>query len=261
MTGVSPDTKDKVLQSWQQLYRVLNTTGPAHECLQRWGYFVMVDRASWGDGLQALVQDPDALMAQGEMLKDGDTTTVVAVDLGGQRYVIKRYNIPNAWYALRRFFRPTRAWYCWRNAHMLRLFGIQTPRPIMMMERRWGPLRRTAYFVTEWIAGQDVQQVLSSHPVQSQVWAQLMVRFSLMFGYFRDYRIVHGDCKATNFIVADGKIYVIDLDAMRREPDDRRFLKYHARDLKRFAANWRGDKQASELLNKLVQEFNNKVNS
>lgn len=262
-TQTSADAIETVLQTWQQMHQALYTNGPDHSCLHRWGYFVMADRASWCDALQALVDDADALMAQGQMLKDGDSTTVVAVELDGHRYVIKRYNIRNAWYALRRFFRPTRAWYCWRNAHMLQLLGIKTPRPVMMMERRWGPLRRTAYFVTEWVEGPDAQQVLSPAQVgsaQPGVWTTLMERFSELFRRFRDYRVVHGDCKATNFIIADEQVYVIDLDAMRREPGEGRFRKYHARDLKRFAANWQSDKNASELPGKLFEEFDNKVN-
>lgn len=257
--GDAASLRESNLQAWRSLQNTLYSDGPRYTCLHEWGYFAMAERTAWCDEFWTLINDPDSVISSGHMLKDGDSTTVVAVELGGQQYVIKRYNIHNTWYALRRLFRPTRAWYCWRNAHLLQLLGIKTPKPVLMMERRWGPLRRAAYFVTELVEGQDVQQLLSQHPAQSAVWSQALGLFGELLGQFRDYRIVHGDCKATNFIMAKDGIYVLDLDAMRREPGERRFRQYHERDLRRFKANWQDNKPASELVGELVKKLGYKV--
>lgn len=257
--GDAASFRESNLRAWRSLQNTLYSDGPRYTCLHEWGYFAMVERTAWSDELRTLINDPDSVISSGHMLKDGDSTTVVAVELGGHPYVIKRYNINNIWYALRRLFRPTRAWYCWRNAHMLQLLDIKTPKPVLMMERRWGPLRRAAYFVTELVEGQEVQQLLSQHTAQSAVWSQVLRLFSELLGQFRDYRIVHGDCKASNFIMAKDGIYVLDLDAMRREPGERRFRKYHERDLRRFKANWQDNKPASELVGELVKKLGYKV--
>jgi serine/threonine-protein kinase RIO1 len=50
--------------------------------------------------------------------------------------------------------------------------------------------------------------------------------------------ISHGDFKATNFILSNGKLFVIDLDAMREHRFRWRFRRAFRRDLKRLVQNW-----------------------
>src|SRR5690606_41696891 len=69
--------------------------------------------------------------------------------------------------------------------------------------------------------------------------ARVLARFRNLFQVMLDYRISHGDMKATNFLVTDDQLLVLDLDAMRQEPDKQRFKTAFSKDMKRFADNWR----------------------
>lgn len=82
------------------------------------------------------------------MLKDGGTCTVVRIDLEGLPVAVKRYNLKNTRHALSRAWRPSRAWQSWIEAQRLSYYGIPTPRPLAVVERRFGPLRGRAYLVT-----------------------------------------------------------------------------------------------------------------
>jgi len=244
---------------WQQVDDSLYRDGPQIVCVRQWSLFALCSRRHWAPGMQAFVENPDHAMTAGVMLKDGDSTTVVRVEIDGRSYVVKRYNIRNGWYALRRLFRPSRAWHCWRNAHLLVALSIRTPCPVLMLERRWGPLRRQAYFVTEWVGGADALQYLSGVPLNLAVWKPVLVLFRRFFANMQRHALVHGDCKATNFIVDADELFVLDLDGMRQERSKRRFSRYFQRDLQRFRANWRHDEQAMELINGLFSELNVKV--
>jgi tRNA A-37 threonylcarbamoyl transferase component Bud32 len=75
-------------------------------------------------------------------------------------------------------------------------------------------------------------------PVDSAVWQQAMTQFQDLFSALRAHGIVHGDTKATNFLHTPAGLQVLDLDAMRQEPDARRFRRASASDLQRFARNF-----------------------
>jgi RIO-like serine/threonine protein kinase len=50
--------------------------------------------------------------------------------------------------------------------------------------------------------------------------------------------ISHGDFKAANFIVSGDKLFVIDLDGMRKHSFRWRFRKAFKRDCERLMKNW-----------------------
>lgn len=235
--------KDSVLVSRQQTFTQL----------------ALINKSLWTPAFNKLIDQPDDLMKNAEMLKDGDSTTVVAVTLDNREWVIKRYNLKNPVYALSRLFRPSRAWHCWASAFRLAEAGINTPAPLLMLEKRLGPLRRQAWFVSERVRGQDLQKRLEPESADSPEWQQTLQQFAHLFESMRRHYIVHGDMKASNFILqpADAgqrRLQVLDLDACRIELRKGRFQKYFARDLRRFYANWRHHEAAASV-SALVTRF------
>ena len=238
------------------LLRDLYVSSPARVRQQRFDRVAVFDRSDDGPALQSFIRQPDALMANARMLKDGDSTTVVALELDGKQCVVKRYNLRNFWYVLRRLFRPSRAWHCWYNAHLLTAVGVDTPRPVLLLEQRWGPLRRVAYFVTEWSEGDDVLTLLKDRSARQVPWPQILLCFRQLFTVMRRHQLVHGDMKVSNFLYLpayrsdDGsaRLTVLDLDATRQVRSRRRFRKYFVRDVNRFFANWREDPAGLNLV-------------
>jgi tRNA A-37 threonylcarbamoyl transferase component Bud32 len=218
----------------QKLFRETS----AHVCQQDFARFLVRRRELCTPEWERFIADPDAAMAGGEMLKNGNSSTVVKLRIDGRDVVVKRYNLKTWWHVLKRLFMPTRAAHSWRNAHMLELLGIATPLPLLLLERRCGVLRREAWYVAEHVAGADVQALLLQTPVEAPQWQALLAQFQTLFSALRAYGIVHGDTKLTNFLLADGVLQVLDLDAMRQESDVRRLRRASARDLARFVRNF-----------------------
>lgn len=226
-------------RQWQALKPTLFKAGDDLICHRQWGRFAMYQRALATPAFEAFIRDPDSFFYQGRMLKDGDSTTVMAITLDDHTYVVKRYNLRNVWYGIRRLFRPTRAWRCWSSAHMLQAFDVATPAPVLMLERRWGLLRRQAYYMTALVEGPDVLQFLGDEPINGARWQQTLTRFQRLLQIMQAHRFVHGDMKATNFIATDEALVVLDLDAMREVTGRRAFMRYFRRDIRRWLANWR----------------------
>lgn len=192
--------------------------------------------------LAALQAGPDKLMAQGRMLKDGNSATVVAVEIAKKRWVIKRYNIKSWWHALKRCWRPTRAWTSWGNAHRLNISNIKTPQPIAMIEKRFGPLRFGGYYICSEIVAPNACEYLLDPQIKTETKEAVKKEFVSIFKVLFQLKISHGDFKGTNFLIQNNEVWVIDLDAMNESRSQRRFLSRFQQDRARFLRNW--DKSA-----------------
>ena len=220
-----------------------------------WNHYIVYERSIESVSLQAFLANPDQFIEQGTVIKDGRSATVALVDIAGTRYVLKRYNIKSLWHRLRRQFRPSRAWVCWRNAHILEMLGIATAKPLLMMEWRFGSLRREAYFLCEYVPGDDALHFLKKEPINSPALSSVLEQFKALFAAMRDYSIVHGDMKATNFHINEKGIVVLDLDGMYQEPDQRRFEIARQKDLQRFAKNWEDSPELAQRVEQMLQRL------
>jgi len=210
----------------------------SYVCRISWKRYLVYRRELQKQDILPLLEDPDTFMANGRMLKDGNTCTLSLVNVGGLGLVVKRYNIKNAWHALKRCFRPSRAWKSWKNAHRLALLGIATPRPMALVENRWGPLRSKAYFITEYIEAITLKDLLDQGDVEENNLIDLIEQFVGMLQLFADASLSHGDFKATNFLVDEGQILITDLDAMGEHRLKWLFRLAFRKDCKRFMKNW-----------------------
>ncbi len=201
--------------------------------------FTATQRELASPRLSKMMAEPEAMFSNARFLKQGHTATVVRVQGDHGDWVMKRYNIKNFWHGVSRAFRPSRASGCWQSAFRLELLGIATPRPLAMREDRIGPLRQKAYLLTDFTGGTDLQAwVLKLGASQPPSWLDQQVY--RMFDILWHARVSHGDMKATNLIVEDEQLMVIDLDAMRWHRSARCFKRAFAKDLQRFMDNWKG---------------------
>lgn len=221
-------------------------------CLEQSFRFLWACRREWwGEDTQAFLRDPEAFMARGELLKAGNTATVVGAVMNGRPVVIKRYNIKNWRHALSRSIRPTRAWHSWKYAHLLELVGIPSLKPVALLEHRWGPLRGKAYFISERIAAPDL---LATGRRRALDAGELAALKSILL-QMEKCRLSHGDFKANNLLVTPDDIAVIDLDAMRRHGDLRGFWRAFNRDLARLQRNWVEGEPAHAQIHALTGEI------
>lgn len=235
----------------KKLYR--GTSANAYR--RDWGHYTVYQRSLESAQLQAFLQAPEDFIARGKIIKAGRSATVALVEIDGRQYVLKRYNIKGLWHRIRRLLRPSRAWLCWRNAHMLEMLGVATAKPLLMMEWRFGPMRREAFFLCEYLPGVDALQFMNDEPSNSPAWERTLSQFKALFAILRDYNIVHGDMKATNFLVTEKGLAVLDLDGMHQELDAGRFASAREKDLQRFAKNWEDDPARVQKVHSMLAQL------
>ena len=213
----------------------------AFACEKNYNRFTVYGREYQSTGLEEILKDPEQAMSRNETcLKSGNTTTVALTVIGDRRFVIKRYNIKSAWHGLSRAFRRTRASASWRNAHLLRFYGIRGVTPVALIEERVGPVRRTSYFISEYVEGRTAHDLMLSSKVPLDKKRAIANELTRLLKRLERFKITHGDLKATNAIFSDDGPTLMDLDAMRQFSSQYFFRIAHKRDIARFAKNWHG---------------------
>ncbi len=194
----------------------------------------------------------DALVESSSRLKDGNTATVAMNECAGRKLVIKRYNIKSFRHWMSRCWRPSRGWKSWQNAHRLKVLGIKTPRPIAVIEERFGWLRYRAYFVSEYEPAIDA---LSMYYQKDEVSAQHLEDFNDLFIAMMYAKMSHGDLKANNILLTEKGLSLIDLDAMKFHRQEKEFIRAFERDCQRFLRNWRPESRVYRQFKVLINNL------
>jgi tRNA A-37 threonylcarbamoyl transferase component Bud32 len=177
----------------------------------------------------------DEIMANGHILKDGDTCFVSRVTFNKKDIVIKRYNYKGFIHSVRNTIKKSRAWRNWLHANRLRMLNINTPAPFAYIERRKGMLVINSYFITEYVHGQNYHFFLKDNSITQQQHAKVDGQIAELFKRLEMYRIIHGDLKHSNILIAKDGPVLIDLDAMHVHKCKFIYELRLAKDMNRFA--------------------------
>ena len=181
-----------------------------------------------------------------EYLKQGGSSTVIKTGEPDKQIVIKRYNIKNTFHALKRAFRRTRASRSWSMGHLLQTYGINTPAPVAFIEHKLGPIMNVSYFICEYVPGPNLVEYFSDNKPLTDEQKIIADKAVLMLEKLAKAGVYHSDMKATNLVVNNGELWLLDLDGMCWFQVSKKSAKYHQKDIKRFLRNWADDTPVSE---------------
>lgn len=224
-------------------------------CTKTWSRFSICLRDYATEQMRNLLIDPDRAMASGQLIKKGNSSTVVAFVVDGRTLIIKRYNIKNFLHALSRAYRPTRAYRSWYNANKLCFYGIPTPKPIAFLEYRRGFIRGKAYFISEFQAGDTCYDYFTNTKIDQTKKTGLALKVAQLLNQLKALKISHGDLKASNILLYREKPNLIDLDGMKEYPLNCLFKKSWNNDRKRFLKNWTGSTFLTTIFEQHLQRL------
>lgn len=210
----------------------------AYICNSNSARFLVAKRDVYTKEFELALSNPDALIENGLLLKDGKTATVARIDISGQTYVLKRYNIKKPIHAIIRGLKWSRAAVSWRNGLLLEMLGIPTAKSYALIEERWGPLRRRSYLLSEYIDAPqawDVFEGESFNEQEKKIWANNLYN---LFGLLKRSQISHGDLKAQNILCPAKGALFIDLDGMKTGQSFQDFYRQFKKDIQRFERSW-----------------------
>lgn len=200
--------------------------------------FLAVKRAWQGEQFRHLLANPDQWVEQRreQVLKNGNSATVIRCSVDNRPLVIKRYNLKHLGHRLLRSCQRSRGSSSWANAHRLLRWGIATPQPVALIEERCGPLRGRAFFVSEYVDAPALVQLIQDQ--STALGPALANRFAEVFAGLALLRRSHGDMKALNFLIDRDRLVVLDLDSMQCQASTARLRLALAEDFARLQSNW-----------------------
>lgn len=205
-------------------------------------YFWVCQQPYLNEEFRSFLHAPEHFLASphARIIKTDKTTTVAVVPIADQWFVVKRYNAKSRWYRIKRTFTQTRAKKSWKNAHRLLFRGILTPDPIAMIEERQGFLKGVSYFVCAYIAGTTASAYFTPHNVDLKEGRSVAQDILQILNQLCVEKIYHGDLKASNILLSEENIFLIDLDAMHFHQNQYYFNFRAKKDSDRFMRNWQG---------------------
>ena len=200
--------------------------------------------------LLALMAQPDVPFAtpDAQMIKICSASQVVKTTMsleGRPVAVAYKRSCYRLWRkAILAFFRRSRALRAWHLGHALRERGIDTARPLLVVEPRTGGPRWESYLATEWVEGDHLHDYIARMATLAPEECRRETRFTAvvlgrMLGRMHAWNVDHRDLKAQNLMLVQRAdkltAYLIDLDGVRfvRSLTERR----RARNLARLATS------------------------
>lgn len=191
------------------------------------------------------------------VLKEDTVATVWRTEYQTHPLLIKRYNTQGAWHAFRRSFRNSRADNCQNMARFFEQAGIHTAANVAIIQEWFGPFKARSWYISEYIQGALLARYFEKQSSNNRQRVELDIlkaNIASLFELLRRHQLTHGDLKATNILLSDDQLYLIDLDAARVHKNRNSFQRAHKKDQSRFLKNWRHQAEVHQLFEPLVNQ-------
>jgi tRNA A-37 threonylcarbamoyl transferase component Bud32 len=177
------------------------------------------------------IEQIDAMMDEGQILKNGNTCYVSRLMWNGKDVVVKRYNHKGFIHSLRHTIKKSRARRVWLHGHRLGMLDIATPKPLAYIEQYKGKLVWKSYLITEYVEGQKLHDFLRNSNITEEQRLMAIQQVKELLDKMGKYRITHGDLKHSNILITENGTVLTDLDGMKVHKWNRIYKLRHAKDL------------------------------
>jgi len=195
------------------------------------------------EDLLKLIQDEEALLSQGEIIKNEEGHLVVKIHFSERSLFIKKYRIKNFFHMARKLFKKTRARNSWEALHWFNSAGIRTMQPVLIYEELGLSGALNSVLVTEEIEGKRLD-----HKIQEK--EEFIKTASSIYNFFKRMKWIgfhHGDAKSSNFYISKEHLVVFDLDSSKRH-SQRLLTKKIEKDKKRILRSVEDSSNLTEAL-------------
>lgn len=218
-------------------------------------YYSVCGKSYHTDGMQIFLKNPETIL-QGpaaKILKSDYALSVMRVTISGRYFVVKRYRAINILKGIKYHLFFTRAYLCWRNALQLKMAKISASLPVALIEKRFGFLRGTSYFIAEYKPGKQLGHFFADTKTPEQLMF-VGDKIKKLFGDLADARVTHGDLKASNLLMDGKELILLDLDSVRFHRFRWHWKKFTRRDQKRFLKNWDAHPEIREYFSEVLKQ-------
>jgi tRNA A-37 threonylcarbamoyl transferase component Bud32 len=172
------------------------------------------------DEALAGLQELDVLLQNTELNKDSRSTTAGAVELGGKKYFLKRYNNKTFKRKLKNSVRQTRPFKVLKSSQQVSAAGVFTPEVFAALNYRRGLLLESSYLISGYLeSAATVVKILEELTYEGKL-AEFMETSCRILVQIHEAGILHGDAKISNILIIPKPdnsydLGLLDLDGTR----------------------------------------------
>lgn len=239
---------------WERYEKKIQRNSTAFSCTNTFSALTIYDRSYQSPEFINFLKHPEAYIQRqdAQVLKAGNSSTVVKIKIDDRCFVVKRYNMKSFSHWLRRCLRQSRAMNSWLLAHHLTLFGVLTAKPVAFIENHILGLRGKSYFIMEAIEGVTAGAFFNQYKAEDPIYASMATRIIAQFFNLAHLRLMHGDLKMTNILIENQRPYLIDLDGMVEYRTQAGLQNAFRKEMQRFMKNWETRPEIYALFDKLI---------
>ncbi|MBL0716452.1 MAG: hypothetical protein JJV89_00240 [Desulfosarcina sp.] len=165
-----------------------------------------------------ILNNPDLLFQYAyEHLKNSKRARLALIELNGQRYLLKRYNLKNMFHRFRQLFRTPLSRKIWQRNHIFSDKGMLTSNLLAAVDLGTGFSYQASFAVYAYIEGAS-ESICMLKKYYFNERKKLLSHLAHLIRQMHSLGIYHGDAKITNFIWVETcgkpKIWIIDLDGV-----------------------------------------------
>ena len=204
--------------------------------------------------LERIAQDQ---LEEKRSLKEDSAASVWRTRYNSRDLVIKRYNTQGIWHAIRRSFRKSRAENCRKMTDRFKDAGIYTAPNVAVIQEWAGPFKLRSWFICGYVEGNMLVAYFKKKGERNLTLAELTRLKSAvadLFEKLRFHHLSHGDLKASNILLSQGTLCLIDLDAACAHKNKVLFKRAHKKDRLRFMKNWQQRPDIRLVFEQLVNQ-------
>ena len=170
--------------------------------------------------LASLSTEPNRLFEKAlRDYKDSKRGRVSLIDLNGEQYVLKRYNINGFWHALRRSIWTSISSKVWYTTLLFSARRLKTPRILGVVNMGKGLSYNASFAVYDYVPGAEKSKDLVRDLLSGPKRGIVLKKLATVLWQMHQRGVFHGDAKVSNFIWTEKsggtQIHVIDLDSVR----------------------------------------------
>ena len=187
------------------------------------GFTGWARRSAWHQAMESAFAEPGRVLAHADIIKDSKTATVGSLMTGGQKIFVKRYHYQGVAYAIKDWFRSSRAKRGWKAGNNCHMRGLDVALPLVYLERRHWRVLRESYVVTAALEGEELSLLLARRGRDVLFKRELLGQLARQLRRMHCRGITYRDLKGENIIVKERhqgryEFSIVDFDGMASGP-------------------------------------------
>jgi predicted unusual protein kinase regulating ubiquinone biosynthesis (AarF/ABC1/UbiB family) len=135
---------------------------------------------------------------------------------------------------------------------LLEQLNIKTIKPVAILQQQFWFIKRSAYFISEYLDGMKGCEYFHDESGQEQHWPKTIEAIVTMFESMKKNQLYHGDFHFGNLVIVNHEPHLLDFDRIAQIKSQKKFKKLNRKDIVNFNRYVVRNPKAA-------QYFNNKI--